>query len=80
MRKRQLKKIIRQADYSEIGFAGQGRPTFMDEKGIKRHGRLHPKHLGRLKKLIEAEKARRKACFRQAVIDVTGEDPETDWQ
>jgi len=32
-----------------------------------------------LKPIIEAEQERRRECFRQAVIEVTGEDPETDW-
>ena len=78
MKKRQLKKLIRKALYSEVGFSGKG-PSLLDKAGIKRYGRLHPRHRGVLKSLIEAEKTFRWASFRQAIIDVTGEDPDTDW-
>ena len=78
MKKRQLNKLLKKAVYSEIGLTGQGVTAF-DENNVKRYGRLHPRHRGLLKPIIEAEKVRRKACFRQACIEVIGEDPETDW-
>jgi hypothetical protein len=32
-----------------------------------------------LRPIIEDEQKRRRKAFRQAVIKVTGEDPDTDW-
>lgn len=78
MKRRQLAKLLRKALYSEIGFSGQG-PSVIDEPFIRKYGRLHPRHRGVLRDFIEAEKAKRRECFRQACVEVLGEDPETDW-
>ena len=67
------------ANYTEIGFSGH---VSMLDEGVSKERKLKP--LNRferwlLKPIIEAEQKRRRECFRQAVIEVTDEDPDTDW-
>ena len=75
----QLAPLFERANYTAIGFSGH---VSMLDEGVSKERKLKP--LNRferwlLKPIIEAEQKRRRECFRQAVIDVTGEDPETDW-
>lgn len=81
MKKRQAKKlrnqVIRSIDYL-VGFTGVG-PTLFDVKPHRLFSEGFIKRFPDLYKAMIEEKAFRKNSFRQAVIDVTGEDPETDW-
>lgn len=72
----QLVPLFERANYTAIGFSGH---ISMIDTDIAKERRLTPlNHLERwlLRPVIEAEQQRRRACFRQAVIDVTGEDLE----
>jgi hypothetical protein len=71
---RKLKKVVCKIS-SEIGVGGQG------DKMIKqRFGRLTWRERQRYNEDIEAMKGIRRDAFRQACIEVLGEDPETDWE
>lgn len=75
----QLTSLFERANYTEIGFSGH---VSMLDEGVAEEHKLKPlNHFERwlLKPIIEAEQERRRECFRQAVIDVTGEDPDEDW-
>lgn len=70
-----LDKLLERADYTAIGFAGHVSAidqALSEEKQLKSLNRFE---LWLLRPFIEAEQKRRRECFRQAVIDVTGEDP-----
>lgn len=75
----QLGPLFERANYTAIGFSGH---VSMLDESVAKERKLKP--LNRfegwlLKPIIEDEQKRRRECFRQAVIDVTGEDPDTDW-
>ena len=75
----QMAPLFERADYTAIGVTGH---VSMFDEGVAKERRLKP--LNRferwlLKPVIEAEQKRRRECFRQAIIEVTGEDPDTDW-
>lgn len=62
----------------EVGFSGVG-PTALDEKPDFPKPWI-PKYLkNKFEKYAEMEKKRKWSCFRNACIEVLGEDPETDW-
>ncbi len=74
-----LEPILIRAEFTAIGFSGHVSEV---DKSIARQNNF--KDLNRFEKwilnpTIEAEKEKRKENFRQAVIEVTGEDPEIDW-
>lgn len=58
-----------------IGLTGCG-PTLLEDKPVRV---LTPEEIVQYTELIESEKKIRRDCFRQACIEVLGEDPETDW-
>ena len=71
--------LIRRASITEIGYTGY--VSALDEGIIAKEG-LKP--LTRFERwmlfpYIQHERMCRRAGFRQACIDVLGEDPETDW-
>jgi hypothetical protein len=77
MNKRKKKKIGAWLNYL-IGFSGQS-PTALDVKPSRSLGRKEILLLNKYKKVrMEVEQARKDA-FRQACIDILGEDPEVDW-
>ena len=78
-RRNWFKQAVQSADYCHIGFSGTGQTAF-DKDTIKKRDiqSLDRFGLWLLKTFIEGEKERRWQCFRQASIDVTGEDPEVD--
>lgn len=74
----QLAPLFERASYTAIGFSGH---VSMLDECVAKERKLKP--LNRFEKwlikpIIEAEQRWRRECFRQAVIDVTGEDTETD--
>ncbi len=74
-----LTPLWERAKYTEIGFSGH---VSMPDENIAEERKLKP--LNRLEKwllkpLIEDEQNLRRDAFRQAMIDVLGEDPEADW-
>jgi len=70
---RRMKKIAYKIS-SEVGLGGQG-----DNMIEPRHGRLTWREKQRYNEDIKAMKDHRREAFRQACINVLGEDPETDW-
>lgn len=75
----QLAPLFERAYYTAIGFSGR---VSMLEEGIAKQLELKP--LNRfeqwlLKLVIKDEQKRRRESFRQAVIAVTGKDPDNDW-
>ena len=75
----QLPRLYERANHTEIGLSGH--ISTLDEDAVKK---LQLKSLNRferwlLQPIIEAEQKRRRANFLQAFIEVTGENPETDW-
>jgi len=71
--KKAMKKVI---DNNIIGFSGRGQ-TLLDI--IVKCAKVTWREMRRLKPLIDTEKKRRWNCFREASIEVTGEDPDTKW-
>ncbi|TSC82052.1 MAG: hypothetical protein G01um101420_582 [Parcubacteria group bacterium Gr01-1014_20] len=72
-----LPSLCERANYTAIGFSGH---VSVFDEGVAKDRGLKP--LNRferwlLKPIIEAEQGFRRQEFRQAVIEVTGEDPET---
>lgn len=80
MKKRQADKIWKKIRYHIVGFTGVGQTAF-DKNIIKRKRIAEPteRQIKRFAEVIEEVKKVRKGAFRQACIDVLGEDPETDW-
>lgn len=74
-----LAPLAERANYTAIGFSGH--VSVLDEDIAKKRKLKSLNRFERwlLKPVIEAEQKWRRECFRQAVIEVTGEDPETDW-
>ena len=75
----QLPPLFERASYTAIGLSGH--VSMLDEVVAEKR-QLKP--LNRferwlLQPIIDAEQKRRRENFRQAVIEVTGEDSETDW-
>jgi hypothetical protein len=77
MNKRKAKKIGEWLNYL-IGFTRCG-STALDEKPRRRLGRKEALYIQKAKKFMEEENKRRHEGFRQACIDVLGDDPDTDW-
>ncbi|MBI2482012.1 MAG: hypothetical protein HYV76_00325 [Candidatus Vogelbacteria bacterium] len=74
-----LGPLFERAEYTAIGLSGH---VSMLDKSVAKERKLKP--LNRferwlLKPIIEDEQKLRRECFRQAVIEVMGEDPKTDW-
>jgi len=74
-----LAPLFERANYTAIGFSGH--ISLLDDS-VAEERKLKP--LNRfeqwlLKPIVEAEQERRRKCFRQAIIEVAGEDSETDW-
>ena len=78
MNKRKGKKLGQWLDYL-IGCTGYG-PTALDEKPKRALGRKEKELLAACRKDIEKEEERRRGCFREACIEVLGEDPDEDWK
>lgn len=75
----QLTPLFDRASCTAIGLSGH---VSMFDKDIAKTHNLKPLNrfeMWLLGPIIEDEQKRRRGCFRQAIIDVTGEDPETDW-
>ncbi|HXF44291.1 MAG TPA: hypothetical protein VNK70_02390 [Candidatus Paceibacterota bacterium] len=75
----QLTPLFERANYTAIGFSGH---VSMLDEDIAKERKLKP--LNRferwlLKPIIEDEQTRRRECFWQAIIEVTGKGPDTDW-
>lgn len=73
----QLPPLYERANYTAIGLSGH---VSMIDKDVAKKRRLKP--LNRferwlLQPIVEAEQKHRRENFRQAIIEVTGEDPET---
>ena len=70
---RKMKKVAHKIS-SEIGLGGLG------DKMVKpRHGRLTWREKRRYNEDIKDMSEMRHEAFRQACIEVLGEDPDTDW-
>ena len=70
----QLAPLFERANYTAIGFSGHVSTLdtgVAEERKLKPFNRFERWLLG---PIIEAEQKRRRECFRQAVLDVTGED------
>jgi hypothetical protein len=79
MKKRQIKKAMRKAAYWVL--AGAGATQWMMTKQhscAKLTGQEKARPV--IKKFTEEFSKHRDETFRQACIEVLGEDPETDWQ
>ena len=73
---RKIKKIMDKIDY-QTGFGGAGHPSLLD---FNRHGALTWRELKKYKKEFEEFKRVKRGAFRNACIEVLGEDPDTDWE
>jgi len=76
---RRLDPLAERANHTAIGFSGN---ISMLDHSIAEERELKP--LNRferwlLKPAIEAEQKRRREAWRQSIIEVTGDDPDTDW-
>lgn len=74
-----LDSLLERANFTAIGFTGY---VSLPDERLARERQLKPLNWFErwlLKPCIQAEQVRRRAAFREAVIEVTGEDPETDW-
>jgi len=76
--KRKARKLGQWLNYL-MGFTGYG-PTALDEKPKRALGRKEKILLAAWRKDIEKEKERRRRCYREACIEVLGEDPDEDWK
>jgi len=74
-RPRKFKKILKKMSY-ESGLSGNG-TTLLDRR---RFGRLTWRERRKYGWCLDALKDARRECFRQACINVLGEDPEADWE
>ncbi len=74
-----LDSLLDRANRTEIGFTGHVSAidqAIIEEKQLKSLNRFER---WLLKPIIEAEQKRRRKCFKEAVLEVTGEDP-ADWE
>jgi len=79
LKKRRMKKLIKKLlDWEGvlIGFSGRGKTVFDREL---RGARITWREMEILKPVIEQERKRRWEAYRQACIEVIGEDPEMDF-
>jgi len=72
---RKLKKVLQKINF-QTGLGGAGHPSFLD---INPHGALTWRELKKYRKTFDKFKKVKRGVFRQACIDVLGEDPDTDW-
>ena len=77
MNKRKAKKIGAWLNYL-VGFSGSG-PSMLDDKPKRALGKKEAETVKKFQTAIEQEKARRHQCFRDACMDILGEDPDIDW-
>lgn len=77
MNKRNGKKMRAWLDY-HFGLTGYG-PTALDVKPSRKLGRKETIVFNKLVKELDRVKTARQEVFRQACIDILGEDPDTDW-
>ena len=75
----QLDLLEERANFTAIGTTGH---VSVPDEYMTRARKLKP--LNRFERwllgpIIEEEQARRRQAFREAVMEATGEDPETDW-
>lgn len=74
MNKRRMKKLFRKVD-KLTGLSGEPCPLLYGPTPVL--GRVEAELAG---PLIQEVRKIKRGCFRQACIDVLGEDPEEDWK